>query len=153
MSIACTCRRCGDDTPPNRADLRNISKPDRLLWGGPRAIGSWIRAFWLQSARLREVRWQRLTNSAGQFDVPSGERKSCSAASGRVCGLRGGIDDRRPPRPRPCRRVPDPATTRCVVPHLPWHALVDGAARAEGLAVPPLHPPARLLPEQIRGRA
>jgi hypothetical protein len=29
----------------------------------------------------------------------------------------------------------DPATARCVVPLLPWHALVDGAARAAGLAV------------------
>jgi len=34
----------------------------------------------------------------------------------------------------------DPATAWCVVPLLPWHPLVDGAGRAEGLALPDVPP-------------
>ena len=49
----------------------------------------------------------------------------------------GSLSSGLPGRTRPPAELvgADPATTRCMVPLLPWHALVDGAARIEGVAV------------------
>jgi len=51
----------------------------------------------------------------------------------------GSLSSGLPGRTRPPAELvgADPATTRCMVPLLPWHALVDGAVRAARLTPEP----------------